>query len=82
MSGDARILIETSPGQSRALYLIDGQIVEALHDFHHDPDLTGCVHRVRIDRVFPAQNRAPQRLITGSRYPFARHVMTGWWRER
>ena len=26
MSGDARILIETSPGQSRALYLVDGQL--------------------------------------------------------
>ena len=65
MSGDARILIETSPGQSRALYLIDGQIVEAWHDFHHDPDLTGCVHRVRIDRVFPAQNRATATLDNG-----------------
>ena len=41
MSDDARILIGTSPGQSRALYLVDGQVVEAWHDFHHDPDLTG-----------------------------------------
>ena len=65
MSGDARILIETSPGQSRALYLIDGQIVEALYDLHHDTDLTGCVHRVRIDRVFPAQNRATATLDNG-----------------
>ena len=58
MSGGARILIETSPGQSRALHLIDGLAIEAWYDFHHDPDLTGSVHRVRIDRVFPAQNRA------------------------
>ena len=65
MSGDARILIETSPGQSRALHLIDGQIVEAWHDFHHDLDLTGCVHRVWIDRVFPAQNRATATLDNG-----------------
>ena len=66
MSGDARILIETSPGQSRALYLVDGQIVEAWHDFHHDPDLTGRVYRARTDRVFPAQNRATATLEDGT----------------
>ena len=66
MSGDARILIETSPGQSRALHLIDGQVVESWYDFHHDPDLTGCVHRVRIDRVFSAQNRATATLEDGT----------------
>ena len=66
MSGDARILIETSPGQSRALYLVDGQVVEAWHDFHHDPDLTGRVYRARTDRVFPAQNRATATLEDGT----------------
>ncbi len=66
MSGDARILIETSPGQLRALYLVDGQIVEAWHDFHHDPDLTGRVYRARTDRVFPAQNRATATLEDGT----------------
>ena len=66
MSGDTRILIETSPGQSRALYLVDGQVVEAWHDFHHDPDLTGRVYRVRTDRVFPAQNRATATLQDGT----------------
>ena len=66
MSGDARILIVTSPGQSRALYLVDGQVVEAWHDFHHDPDLTGRVYRVRTDRVFPAQNRATATLEDGT----------------
>ena len=66
MSGDTRILIETSPGQSRALYLIGGQVVEAWHDFHHDPDLTGRVYRVRTDRVFPAQNRATATLEDGT----------------
>lgn len=66
MSGDARILIGTSPGQSRALYLVDGQVVEAWHDFHHDPDLTGRVYRVRTDRVFPAQNRATATLEDGT----------------
>ena len=66
MSGDARILIETSPGQLRALYLVDGQVVEAWHDFHHDPDLTGRVYRARTDRVFPAQNRATATLEDGT----------------
>ena len=66
MSDDARILIGTSPGQSRALYLVDGQVVEAWHDFHHDPDLTGRVYRVRTDRVFPAQNRATATLEDGT----------------
>ena len=66
MSGDARILIGTSPGQSRALYLVDGQVVEAWHDFHHDPDLTGRVYRARTDRVFPAQNRATATLEDGT----------------
>ena len=66
MSGEARILIETSPGQSRALYLDDGRAVEAWHDFHHDPDLTGSVHLVRIERVFAAQNRATAMLEDGT----------------
>ncbi len=66
MSGDARILIETSPGQSRALYLIDAKVVEAWHDFHHDPDITGRVYRVRTDRVFPAENRATATLVDGT----------------
>ena len=66
MSGDARILIETSPGQLRALYLVDGKVVEAWHDFHHDPDLTGRVYQARINRVFPAQNRATAMLENGT----------------
>jgi ribonuclease G len=66
MSGDARILVETSPGQSRALYLIDGKVVEGWHDFHHDPDLTGRVYQARINRVFPAQNRATAMLENGT----------------
>ena len=66
MSGNTRILIETSPGQSRALYLVDGRVVEAWHDFHHDPDLTGRVYLARTDRVFPAQNRATATLEDGT----------------
>ena len=64
--GDARLLIETAPGQTRALLYKAGRVVEAWHDFDHDPDLTGSVHRVRIDRVFGTQNRATARLADGT----------------
>ena len=37
-----------------------------LHDFRHDPDRTGSVHAVRIDRVFAAQNRATATLADGT----------------
>ena len=66
MSGDARLLIETAPGQTRALLYDAGHVVEAWHDFLHDPDLPGSVHKVRIDRVFAAQNRATARLADGT----------------
>lgn len=67
MTGDGtRLLIEASPGQRRAMLYEAGHVTEAWHDFDHDPDLTGSVHRVRVDRVFPAQNRATARLADGS----------------
>ena len=67
MTGDGtRLLIEASPGQRRAMLYEAGRVTEAWHDFDHDPDLTGSVHRVRVDRVFPAQNRATARLADGS----------------
>ena len=64
--GGARLLIETAPGQTRALLYEAGQVVECWHDVAHDPDLTGSVHLVRIDRVFRAQNRATARLADGA----------------
>lgn len=64
--GGARLLTETAPGQMRALLYDDGRVVEAWHDFAHDPDLTSSVHRVRIDRVFATQNRATARLADGT----------------
>ena len=77
MSGDARMLIETSPGQLRALYLVDGQVVEGWHDFHHDPDLTGRVYRARTTGSFSAEPR--HRTLEDGTAPcrFARHVTTG-----
>lgn len=66
MSGGARVLIEQAPGQTRALHLDGDRVVESWHDFHHDPDRTGSVHAVRIDRVFTAQNRATATLADGA----------------
>lgn len=62
----ARLLVESSPGQIRALLYEAGRVAEAWHEFAHDPDLTGSVHRVRIDRVFASQNRATAHLADGA----------------
>ena len=67
MSGGARVLIEQAPGQTRALHLDGDRVVESWHDFRHDPDRTGSVHAVRIDRVFAAQNRATATLVDYNR---------------
>jgi len=64
--GAARLLLETAPGQVRALLYEQGRAAEAWHDFAHDPELTGRVYRVRIDRIFKAQNRATARLADGT----------------
>jgi len=64
--GGDGLLIESAPGQMRGLLYEAGRVVEAWHDFAHDPDLTGSVHRVRIDRVFEGQNRATARLADGT----------------
>ena len=65
MSGGAHLLIEQAPGQTRALHLVGDRVIEAWHDFDHDPDRTGSVHAVRVDRVFAAQNRAMATLADG-----------------
>ena len=65
MSGGAHLLIEQAPGQTRALHLVGDRVIEAWHDFDHDPDRTGSVHAVRVDRVFAAQNRAIATLANG-----------------
>jgi len=62
----ARLLIESAPGQTRALLCRNGRVLEGWHDVAHDPDLTDSVHRVRVERVFAAQNRATARLPDGA----------------
>jgi len=66
MSDDERVLIEQAPGQTRALHLAGQRVVEAWHDFAHDPDRMASVHVVRIDRVFTGQNRATATLADGT----------------
>ena len=78
MTGGGGLLIESAPGQMRGLLYEAGQVVEAWHDFAHDPDLTGSVHRVRIDRVFDGQNRATARLADGTAISIRLSRMTGW----
>ena len=62
----ARLLVESSPGQIRALLYEAGRVAEAWHEFAHEPDLTGSIHRARIERVFASQNRATARLADGA----------------
>ena len=66
MSGGERVLIDRAPGQVRALHLAGDRVIEAWHDFAHDPDRTACVHAVRIDRVFAGHNRAAATLADGT----------------
>ena len=67
MTGGAwRILYEASPGQQRALLYHGERICEAWHHFDHAPDLTGSVHKLRIDRVFAKLGRATARLDDGT----------------
>ncbi|MEC7172819.1 MAG: hypothetical protein VXW27_10080, partial [Pseudomonadota bacterium] len=66
MSGGPQILIDKSPGQARALMMQGDSVIEAWQDRAHAPDLVGSVHRVRVDRVFPAQGRAMARLADGT----------------
>jgi len=64
--GAWRVLLESAPGQQRALLYGGGRICEAWHHFDHAPDLTGSVHRARIDRVFADLGRATARLDDGT----------------
>ena len=66
MEGAPRVLIDSAPGQTRALLLEGTAVIEAWQDRAHDPDLTDSVHRVRIERLFPAQGRATARLADGA----------------
>ena len=62
MDGPGEILIDHAPGLTRAMLMRGEGVVEAWQDFAHAPDLVDSVHRVRVDRLFPAQGRATARL--------------------
>jgi len=61
-----RVLVDIAPGQTRAMLMEGDAVIEAWQDQAHAPDLTGSVHKVQIDRVFPAQGRAMARLADGT----------------
>ena len=63
---ETRVLVDSAPGQQRALLYQGERICEAWHDFAHAPDLTATVHRVRVDRVFSDLGRATARLVDGT----------------
>ncbi|MGB1357288.1 MAG: hypothetical protein ACPG7P_08390, partial [Candidatus Puniceispirillaceae bacterium] len=66
MAGETRVLIDSAPGQIRALLMAGETVIEAWQDQAHAVDLTGSVHLVRVDRVFPALGRATARLADGT----------------
>ena len=65
MMGDY-VLIDRAPGQDRALLMQGDRVVEVLADYHHARNLTGSIHRVKINRVIAGQNRAFARLADGT----------------
>ncbi len=65
MMGD-HVLIDRAPGQDRALLMQGDRVVEVLADYHHARNLTGSIHRVKINRVIAGQNRAFARLADGT----------------
>ena len=60
------VLIDRAPGQDRALLMQGDRVVEVLADYHHARNLTGSIHRVKINRVIAGQNRAFARLADGT----------------
>ena len=65
--GAWRVLLEAAPGQQRALLYDGGRICETWHHFDHAPDLTGSVHKLRIDRVFAKLGQQQPGLMTERR---------------
>ena len=61
-----QVLIDYAPGQTRAMLMAGKVVIEAWQEQTHAPDLTGSVHKVYVDRVFPAQGRALARLADGT----------------
>ena len=61
-----KLFHEIAPGQTRlGFFGKDDRLLDVWFDPLHRPNLIGSVHRIRIERVFPNQNRATGRLDDG-----------------
>jgi hypothetical protein len=61
-----KLFHEIAPGQTRlGFFGKDDRLLDVWFDSLHRPNLIGSVHHVRIERVFPNQNRAAGRLDDG-----------------
>ena len=61
-----KLFHEIAPGQTRlGLFGKDDRLLDLWFDPLHRPNLIGSVHHIRIERVFPNQNRATGRLDDG-----------------
>ncbi|MDP4785075.1 MAG: hypothetical protein NWS38_02250, partial [Alphaproteobacteria bacterium] len=61
-----KLFHEIAPGQTRlGFFGKDDRLLDLWFDPLHRPNLIGSVHHIRIERVFPNQNRATGRLDDG-----------------
>ena len=61
-----KLFHEIAPGQTRlGFFGKDDRLLDVWFDPLHRPNLIGSVHHIRIERVFPNQNRATGRLDDG-----------------
>ena len=61
-----KLFHEIAPGQTRlGFFGEDNRLLDVWFDSLHRPNLIGSVHNIRIERVFPNQNRATGRLDDG-----------------
>ena len=66
MTNVVKLFHEKAPGQERLGFLgWNNLVLEIWFDALHRPNLMGSVHKARIDRVFPSQNRAMASLKNG-----------------
>jgi Ribonuclease G/E len=61
-----KLFHEIAPGQTKlGFFGKDNRLLDVWFDPLHHPNLIGSVHNIRIERVFPDQNRATGRLDDG-----------------
>ena len=61
-----KLFHEVAPGQTRlGFFDKDDRLLDVWFDPLHRPNLIGSVHNIRIERIFPNQNRATGRLDDG-----------------